>query len=140
MSDFSGKCLCGEVAFTATGEAQRVSACYCSMCRKQNGGGAFHGAELRGELTITNDAGLKWYASSDKARRGFCKNCGSTMFWQSIVEPAFFDISLGVLDDVSGLELDTHIFVDEAACYQTLPDNARLMTADDVLASPLQDQ
>ncbi len=140
MTDYTGQCLCGDVTFTAKGEAKRVSACYCGMCRTQNGGGAFHGAELRGELTITNTTGLKWYASSDKARRGFCANCGSSLFWQSNINPTYFDISLGVLDDVSNLKLEAHIFVDDCAPYQTVPNNAPHLTHADVLANPLQDQ
>ena len=36
----------------------------------------------RENLTITRDEGLKWYRSSDWARRGFCANCGSSLFWE----------------------------------------------------------
>jgi len=140
MTRLSGSCLCGDVAFDAVGEAKRVSACYCGMCRKQNGGGAFHGAELRGTLSLTKDDGLKWYESSTKARRGFCSNCGSSLFWQSTVDPAYFDVSLGTLDDLSELTLQAHIFVDDKAPYQTVPTNAPHFTRSDVQANPLQDQ
>ncbi|NNE59097.1 MAG: GFA family protein [Hellea sp.] len=140
MTCLNGSCLCGNVTFEANGEAKRVSACYCGMCRKQNGGGAFHGAELKGELILTKDDGLKWYASSSKARRGFCADCGSSLFWQSNIDPSYFDVSLGALDDLSELKLEAHIFVDDKAPYQTVPNNAPHFTRSDVLANPLQDQ
>lgn len=139
MSELSGQCLCGNVTFVATGDIKRVSACYCGMCRVQNGGGAFYGAELNGDLIIKKDKGLKWFAASDKAERGFCENCGSSLFWRSNAAPSYYDVSLGALDDVSTLKLDAHIFVDDCAPYQVIPENAPHFTQADVLANPLQD-
>ena len=135
MSTLSGQCLCGAVAFDVRGDIQRVSACYCGQCRAQNGGGAFHGAEFNGELSLTKSDALRWYDSSTKARRGFCLNCGSSLFWQSNANPSFFDISLGAFDDDTLFELDAHIFVDDKAPYQVVPDNAPQFSAS---TSPLQ--
>jgi len=140
MTELKGKCLCGNVAFKAAGDVLRVSACYCGMCRTQNGGGAFHGAEFRGELILTRNDGLKWYDASDQARRGFCSDCGSSLFWQSNSDDAYFDVSLGALNNVSELELNAHIFVDSCAPYQIIPTNAPHLTEVDVLANPLQDK
>lgn len=139
MTELSGHCLCGDVTFVATGDVLRVSACYCGMCRAQNGGGAFHGAEFRGELLIENDKGLKWFAASEKAERGFCANCGSSLFWRANSDTTFFDVSLGALTDISTLKLDAHIFVDDCADYQHIPDTAPHLTEADVHANPLQD-
>lgn len=123
MSDHSGQCLCGAVTFTVSGTVNRVSACYCSQCRAQNGGGAFHGAEFSGELVLTQDENLRWYDSSDKARRGFCGQCGSSLFWQLSNNPEYFDVSLGAFPEAE-FELDAHIFVGSKAGYQSPPDNA----------------
>ncbi len=135
-----GQCLCGGVAFKATGDILRVSACYCSMCLTQNGGGAFHGAEFRGDLIITQGKGLKWYRASDKAQRGFCGGCGSSLFWISNSDEAYFDVSLGALNDTSDLQLNAHIFVESCPSYKTLPTNAPHLTEAEVLANPLQDK
>lgn len=104
------------------------------MCRVQNGGGAFHGLEIHGELTVRVDDGLAWYAASDKAERGFCKICGATMFWRLNANTSKMDISLGVLDDTSGIKLDAHIFTDQCANYQTLPNDAPHYSEADCLA------
>lgn len=130
----TGQCLCGEVRFSAKGERRRVSACYCRMCRVHNGGGAFHGVELSGALNIKPTPAIKWYASSDRARRGFCSHCGSTLFWQANEDPSVFDISLGALDDNSSFKIDTHIFADDRAPYQIIPSGARQMTRAQTMA------
>jgi len=122
--NISGQCLCGAVSFTVSGQINRVSACYCSQCRAQNGGGAFHGAEFAGEMVFHQDDQLKWYDSSDKARRGFCAACGSSLFWQSKTNTQYFDVSLGAFTDDSLFTLDAHIFVDSKAAYQRPPNNA----------------
>lgn len=134
-----GQCLCGDVRFTAVGEMKRVSACYCSQCRRQNGGGPFYGVELKGELTINHGESLRWYAASTKAMRGFCKRCGSSLLWQSNDNPSYFDVSLGALGDDHGLNLDAHIFVDSCPSYLSVPDSANQMSEADVLANPLND-
>lgn len=123
MNDLSGQCLCGAVTFTVSGNINRVSACYCGQCRAQNGGGAFHGAEFQGELMLVQSNALKWYASPEKARRGFCVECGSSLFWQSKANPTYFDVSLGAFPEEE-FELDAHIFVDSKANYQSPPNNA----------------
>jgi len=139
MTTLTGQCLCGKVDFKAIGDVLRVSACYCGMCRKQNGGGAFHGAEIKGDLSIKQTSSLIWYDASSKARRGFCGDCGSSLFWQSKVHESYFDVSLGALDENINLALTAHIFVDNCAAYQTIPTNAPHLTEADVLNTPLQD-
>ena len=134
MPDLTGKCLCGQVAFKAAGVINRTSACHCKMCRVQNGGGAFHSAEIQGDLNFTNDIGLLWYAASEKAERGFCGNCGSSLFWRLKANPAFMDISLGALDDTAEVRLDAHIFSDQIGSYETLPNDVLHVTEAECLA------
>jgi len=72
---------------------------------------------------LTQDEHLRWYASSQKAKRGFCEQCGSSLFWQSNSNPEYFDVSLGALPEAE-FKLDAHIFVDSKADYQLPPNNA----------------
>ncbi|MFK7914115.1 MAG: GFA family protein [Pseudomonadales bacterium] len=140
MADkLKGQCLCGDVRFTATGLIKRVSACYCGQCRKQNGGGPFYGAELQGELIIEATNALQWYGSSEKATRGFCCRCGSSLFWKANTDPSFFDVSLGALDDSERLKLDAHIFVDSCPAYLSIDASAPHLTEQEVLENPLKE-
>lgn len=135
----NGKCLCGAVRFTAVAEIKRVSACYCSQCTTQNGGGPFYGAELQGQLAIDGEDALRWYASSSKATRAFCAHCGSSLFWKDNDDPSYFDVSLGVLDDSRQLKLDAHIFVDSCPSYMAVAETAPHLTEKEVREQSLKD-
>jgi hypothetical protein len=71
---------------------------------------------------MTNDEGLRWYSSSDEAERGFCKHCGSSLFWRHKDAPSI-SIQPGTLDLPTGLKADAHIFVADASDYYTIDDD-----------------
>lgn len=127
-----GKCLCGAVAFTSDSDIQKTTACHCSQCRAQNGGGAFHSIAFDGALSFQNDAGLKWIESSDWAERGFCDQCGTSLFWR-MKNSDHYDVSIGVLENPP-VTLDAHIFTDDAGIYETIPDDAPHKTGAQVIA------
>ncbi len=81
------------------------------MCRRASTSLGAYTACAPEEITI--DGGKpRWYRASPIARRGFCAKCGSTLF----CEPnhgRHLSISLGSLDDSSGLVIAKHIFVAE---------------------------
>ena len=79
-------------------------------------------ASLLNDFTLTQDDGLAWYRSSDHAKRGFCKICGSPLFWQQDGAKQI-SITAGSLDDDSGLKLWGHIFTSEKGSYYTIPDD-----------------
>lgn len=95
-----GSCLCGAVAYQASGPIESASHCYCTMCQKQHGAAAGTYANLaRAGLTIERGAELiTEYASSDHGRRAFCRQCGSTLFWRSEHSPERIAVTLGTLD------------------------------------------
>lgn len=81
---YQGSCLCGLVKFS-TDKLNRDDMwfCHCSQCRKNYGMyGAFVGVP-RNELEISGSENIRWYASSQNFRRGFCKKCGSGIIWEN---------------------------------------------------------
>jgi len=80
---YRGSCLCGMVKLTAKKLRDgRVCFCHCSQCRKNYGlYGAFVGIPKE-SLSVTESKNISWYQSSSKVRRGFCKKCGSAIFWE----------------------------------------------------------
>ena len=77
-----GSCNCGSVRWEAEGELRGIIACHCGQCRKQTGS-YYAATNVPDEkLTLISEATLKWYQSSDDAKRGFCSECGSAMFWK----------------------------------------------------------
>ena len=130
MEPIKGQCLCGDVEFT-TPTPDHIDACHCDMCQHWSGG-PFIGADFRnGGITFTKDDGLTWYESSDWAKRGFCKTCGSSLFYCLKDKPDFWAIATGTLDLPKGLNLGKEIFMDDKPDYYALAgDHPKLNNAD----------
>ncbi len=117
----TGSCLCGAVRYRVTGPMRQVVGCHCGQCRKQTGHFlAATGVRLR-YFELTEDRGLKWYAASDTARRGFCGECGTFLFWQANGAERI-GIAAGSLDGPTGLSTVAHIFVADKGDYYELDD------------------
>jgi hypothetical protein len=75
-TELTGGCQCGAVRFRAE-RLGRGSICHCRMCQKQFG--AVYGPFITSfNLSWTRGA-PKWFRSSNKARRGFCADCGTPL-------------------------------------------------------------
>jgi hypothetical protein len=115
----TGSCLCGAVAFELLGPLDDVIACHCNQCRKMTGNywASTHTADA--DLKFTRQDTLKWFASSDGAKRGFCKECGSSLFWKKNGEN-ITSICVGSIDGKTGLKLGGHIFTADAGDYYVI--------------------
>ena len=108
----TGGCLCGAVRFEVSGKLRDVAVCHCSMCRKWHGApGPYTDAERR-NMRFLRDEGLGWYTSSSFARRGFCKRCGSHLFYFLAPANQYF-MSVGAFEDAGAFALTREIFVDQ---------------------------
>jgi hypothetical protein len=116
-----GHCLCGAVQYEVRGPLRSVFYCHCSMCRRASGHFVAATACAREHLVCDAGDALQWYQSSAAARRGFCRNCGSNLFWDPIGEPRV-SIMAGTLNLPTGLEARGHIFVAEAGDYYRIDD------------------
>ena len=118
----SGGCLCGAVRFELRGELRAVSVCHCGQCRKWTGHVVAATAVARDGLVLTEGRGLKWHRSSGSARRGFCGECGSSLFWQGD-DLAYTSVMAGTLDGSTGLRTARHIWTADKGDYYDLADN-----------------
>lgn len=118
---WSGRCLCGGVAFTIDGAMSELSACHCAQCRRQSGHFVVAGETVKTDITFQSDETLAWYRSSDFAQRGFCKTCGSALFWQKDGSDDL-SVNIGSLDQPTGLRLASHIFVAHKGGYYQITD------------------
>jgi hypothetical protein len=64
---------------------------------------------------------LRWFASSDNARRSFCARCGSTLFWEAHGRD-YLSIAAGSLDGPTGLDSACHIYVADKGDYYSIDD------------------
>lgn len=115
----TGGCLCGAVRYEVRGPLRDVVNCHCGQCRRISGHYAAFADAAAEDLTITEDRGLKWYKSSDIARRAFCAECGSTLFWQPS-DKRHTAIAAGSFDEPTGLATTGNIFTADAGDYYTI--------------------
>ena len=89
------------------------------MCRRTHGHIGAYTAAPKSALDFAEARGLRWYASSDFARRGFCAECGASMFWDAATRDTI-SIAAGTLDAPTGLKTVLQIHVDAAADYYAI--------------------
>jgi hypothetical protein len=77
----------------------------------------------REQLVLLESGGLRWIASPESesgARRGFCGECGSSLFWDAPARDTV-SVAAGTLDEPTGLRVLGHVYVAQAGDYYVLP-------------------
>lgn len=118
----SGGCLCGGVRYRIRGILRDVIACHCTQCRRTSGHHAAMTSAASDDLMLTSSATLAWFRSSAAAERGFCRVCGSNLFWRPEAQGRTA-ITAGTLDGPTGIRLIEHIFVGDKADYYSIDDD-----------------
>lgn len=110
----TGTCLCGAVEFSASLPSKWCAHCHCSMCRKEHGAGyvTWVGFENHQVKFSSGEDKVTWYESSAGARRGFCQQCGSSMFFTSERWAGELHIALGCLNDAIDRQPQANVFFD----------------------------
>ncbi|HEV2170291.1 MAG TPA: GFA family protein [Candidatus Binatus sp.] len=122
---FGGSCLCGAVAFEATG-GQEFRYCHCSRCRKARG------SAFAANMFVQPDD-FRWIRGEDQvvkyrmpsaARFGnwFCGTCGSPVP-RDVPALKVVLIPAGSLDHDPGVRPGYHIFVGSKAPWEEIADD-----------------
>ena len=117
-----GGCECGAVRYQIKGILRDVVNCHCKQCQRTHGNFAAFTSVKTEHITFIQNHGLKWYISSNHARRGFCHECGSSLFWEPLNKD-YMCIAEGTLDAPTGLITTRHIFVADAGDFYHLDDD-----------------
>lgn len=118
-SELTGGCLCRAIRFSCRPAEAGITACHCIQCRQWSG--HVWAAIAVSDLQITGEDDLRWYRASDIASRGFCRVCGSSLFWKRDGSDVT-DAAAGCLDAPTGLELQDHIYTAFKGDYYTIAD------------------
>lgn len=135
-SHATGRCLCGAVSFEVQGPLRDVVMCHCGQCRRQHGAPPGYSQAAWENIRLTGAENLGWYQSSERARRGFCRICGSSLFWEPIATGRV-SIAAGCLDRPTGLRTVRHIFVAEKCAYDEIADGLEQFPGTMANARPL---
>jgi hypothetical protein len=115
----TGRCLCGNITYSADAEPVVQAVCHCEDCQRQTGGpftvvvgvprSAFtvEGDTLASFATVGEDHG-------GESQRHFCTTCGAPVFSIAAVLPDVALIKAGSLDDASWLEPSLEVWTGSA--------------------------
>ena len=118
---YKGSCLCGAVNFEVSCALPGPDACHCTQCRKWTGHFLAGTDVPRSALTIHGADNVTWFQSSEKARRGFCSRCGSSLFWDPLHKD-WIGVSMGAFDAPTDTKLRIHIYVADKGDYYDIND------------------
>ncbi|GAB4348860.1 MAG: GFA family protein [Oricola sp.] len=121
MEKRTGGCHCGAVTYSVMGPVREIVYCHCEQCRRQSGHFVAASACEDDQLSVSGAQDLTWYAASATAKRGFCRICGSLLFWKANGS-AMTSVMAGSFDKPSGLVEGHHIHVDNKGDYYRITD------------------
>ena len=115
-----GGCLCGGVRYAVHGPLREILVCHCVECRRWTGRAWAVTAARNEDLEIGDGRRLVWVESPNSAlgaSRGFCSQCGSSLFYRAPGRGRT-GIGAGTLDDPSGLRVAGHIWVEQCVPWE----------------------
>ena len=108
MKKIKGSCLCKSISFEIINECRYSVLCHCTMCQKSNAEFSNYTKVQKENIKFLNKKNLKWFFSSENYKRGFCNNCGSSLFFQSRHSENEISVSTGSLN--SKIPVKGHIY------------------------------
>ncbi len=118
------KCLCGGIKIKIIGKLRYVINCHCSQCVKTHGNYAAYTNSLEENITYISKSTLRWYQSSNFAKRGFCSKCGASVFYK-IKKSNNISISAGMFSNPTKLKTHSNIFIKDKLDYYKLDPNLK---------------
>ena len=131
MSEGQGRCLCGAVKFTAKHISNHVEACHCSMCRRW-GGGPLMAVACGTEVAFAGEDNITVYNSSEWAERGFCRQCGTHLFYR-LKESKEYQMAAGQFEDQAAFNFQLQVFIDKKPSFYSFANNTKVMTEAEVI-------
>jgi hypothetical protein len=87
------------------------------MCQKSSGAAfaTYAHVALNDFKWLQGAEDIGHYQSSDNAHRGFCKNCGSSLYFKLKDNGAGYEITLGTLDEEPNMQPNANIYCSSQA-------------------------
>jgi hypothetical protein len=118
MSEITGGCLCEASRYRTSAAPINVRACHCRICQKATGSPVY--ARVMVPLdTLAISGPVGWYHSSDSLRRGFCTQCGTTLFSER-ASANTIGLTMGSLDDPDAFAPSVQIWTSSKQAWVTL--------------------
>ena len=117
-----GGCFCGAVRYRVGGTPWHVTHCHCTMCRRLSAAAFVTWATVRTEDYVVVRGVPARLASSARAERTFCAQCGTPLTFQLHATPDELDVTVCSLDDPEALTPEDHTQTATALSWIRLAD------------------
>ena len=121
MKKIKGSCLCKSISFEIYNECRYSILCHCTICQKSNAEFSNYTKVQKENFNFLTKKNLKWFYSSKNFKRGFCSNCGSSLFFQSQHSNSEIAVSTGSLN--TRVPVKGHIYYKDKKSNLTFPGN-----------------
>lgn len=125
-------CLCGSVKITAQQINPNFTVCHCQGCRTW-GGGPFFAVQCGTQVTFENSDKIQYFRSSQWAQRGFCKDCGTHLFY-CLDKTGAYNMPLGLFPELKELTMDMQYFTDKKPEYYCFANQTKELTEAQIMA------
>jgi hypothetical protein len=102
------------------------------MCRRW-GGGPFMEIDCGADVDIDGEGNVSVFDSSDWAERGFCRNCGTHLFYR-LKESGQHMVPVGLFEDSASLVFKGQVFIDEKPEYYEFANETKDFTGAEIFA------
>ena len=117
--EWTGGCLCGAIRYESSEPPIETGTCHCRMCQKWTGSAFMVMARFSRTALRFTKGEPKLYRSSSIKEKGFCPDCGSSLFDRCLVRkaarrfnPDMVWVQLGTLDHPEAVSIDFHYGVE----------------------------
>ncbi|WP_269930107.1 GFA family protein [Aminobacter sp. HY435] len=117
---YEGGCMCGAVRYVAVGAPVNERICHCHSCQKAIGA-AFNARLMFRAEAVSLSGPFKTANSSPNVQRGFCPECGTTVF-SGRESAGVLAVTSGSLDDPEQFRPTMHIWISSRQPWLKLDD------------------
>ena len=117
----TGGCLCGNVRYRVEGDSIWAGYCHCASCRRFSGGVVTNWLGI-GDTDLAFTRGQPARYLDGGVSRGFCRNCGSSLTYESTRFPGYIQLHLGTLDNPDCIVPEAHVHCAEKVAWFEVDD------------------
>jgi len=122
------QCHCGSLRAITSGEPLLVAICHCKACQRRTGALAASIAGFaKAQVTIEGYTKVfdRYGQSGRKVRFYFCRNCGTSLYWEADARPDTYILAVGAFADPNFPQPSVSIFEESKHTWMRLPDGMK---------------
>jgi hypothetical protein len=117
-----GGCFCGAIRYQVSATPAMVAYCHCADCRRSGGSvvSVLAGFPREGHALLQGDP--RYHEDQQGIRRGFCGDCGTSLYYQNPNFPENLYLHIGSFDEPEALPPDRHTWLSQRVSWHRVDD------------------